>query len=394
MPQAIYLIRDARFVDTKEDIYKLGMTKQEGLKRYKNYPKRSELKIQIECIDCVKVENQLLKLFNKKYIHLEEHGKETFKGDWYQMRLDIIEYVNKEYLDSVGSSSSTPEIKVQSKESDLIDEIFTELKNKDDRFESKELDSSSDDEYDKFEEECKRELKKETSNWKKDTDTINRFINDNKDASYPELNLKFQSTKLAKKYPSSKFMFADHMYLGYLAMMKGWFNVIKIYINYRISNDIYDRNVDLIVGKDLKSLRSSSSNFETYIRMSVRLACRYKSYEYLEWLITHNFNAFDEYVREGYYNLLFDSCVNLKDYEWYENPTDVRLIGLILQIIDESQIDPFIRNIIDYIKESKHKPVLRYLIHHHLDVLKEIYSRSNDIYDVNIKKLLYSKTDP
>jgi hypothetical protein len=45
----IYLLQEREFIKTKENIYKLGKTKQENLKRLKQYSKGSELIIQLQC---------------------------------------------------------------------------------------------------------------------------------------------------------------------------------------------------------------------------------------------------------------------------------------------------------------------------------------------------------
>ena len=48
----IYLLQEREFIKTKENIYKLGKSKQENLKRLKQYSKGSELIIQLQCENC------------------------------------------------------------------------------------------------------------------------------------------------------------------------------------------------------------------------------------------------------------------------------------------------------------------------------------------------------
>ena len=48
----IYLLQEREFIKTKENIYKLGKTKQENLKQLKQYSKGSELIIQLQCENC------------------------------------------------------------------------------------------------------------------------------------------------------------------------------------------------------------------------------------------------------------------------------------------------------------------------------------------------------
>ena len=48
----IYLLQEREFIKTKENIYKLGKSKQENLKRIQNYPNGTKLNIQLECENC------------------------------------------------------------------------------------------------------------------------------------------------------------------------------------------------------------------------------------------------------------------------------------------------------------------------------------------------------
>ena len=50
--QCIYLIREREFIMTNQEIYKFGKSKQEGLNRFHNYTKVSELIIQLQVINC------------------------------------------------------------------------------------------------------------------------------------------------------------------------------------------------------------------------------------------------------------------------------------------------------------------------------------------------------
>jgi len=48
----IYLLQEREFIKTKENIYKLGKSKQENLKRIQNYPNGTKLNIQLKCENC------------------------------------------------------------------------------------------------------------------------------------------------------------------------------------------------------------------------------------------------------------------------------------------------------------------------------------------------------
>ena len=85
----IYLIQEREFIKTKENIYKIGKTKQENLKRFNSYPNGSNLLIQIICCNCNKIEKELIKLFREKYELQIDIGNEYFKGDYIEMIKDI-----------------------------------------------------------------------------------------------------------------------------------------------------------------------------------------------------------------------------------------------------------------------------------------------------------------
>ena len=66
----VYLLQEREFIKTKENIFKVGKTKQENSKRFKQYPKDTILLLQTVCIDCDKTEKAILTAF-KKYINNE-----------------------------------------------------------------------------------------------------------------------------------------------------------------------------------------------------------------------------------------------------------------------------------------------------------------------------------
>ena len=63
----IYLLQEREFIKTKENIYKLGKTKQENLKRLKQYSKGSELIIQLQCENCDINEKNLIIIIIKQF---------------------------------------------------------------------------------------------------------------------------------------------------------------------------------------------------------------------------------------------------------------------------------------------------------------------------------------
>lgn len=77
----VYIIKEREFLKTNENIYKLGRTAQNGLKRFNSYPKGSELIILRKCVDCKKYERELILLFKNKFILRKDIGREYFEAE-------------------------------------------------------------------------------------------------------------------------------------------------------------------------------------------------------------------------------------------------------------------------------------------------------------------------
>jgi hypothetical protein len=99
MSPYIYLLQEREFVNKDEHVYKIGKTTQSNLKRISQYPNGSILKIQYECIDCTKIERELIKLFTKKYKLRKDIGYEYFEGDSFEMSCDISRIIQDECRD-------------------------------------------------------------------------------------------------------------------------------------------------------------------------------------------------------------------------------------------------------------------------------------------------------
>ena len=83
----IYILQEREYKNTK--IYKIGKTKQENLKRIRDYSKGTELMLQTNCFDCDELERTIIKLFTEKYILKQDIGSEYFEGDIDEMKTDI-----------------------------------------------------------------------------------------------------------------------------------------------------------------------------------------------------------------------------------------------------------------------------------------------------------------
>ena len=121
MSEYIYLLQEREFMNTKQNIYKMGKTKQENLKRFKQYPKGSKLLLQQICEDCDMLETQLIRDFKNKYIHRKDIGNEYFEGDHIDMSKDIHnKIVNNVVYDNTDDNEDKPEIDID----DEVNELF------------------------------------------------------------------------------------------------------------------------------------------------------------------------------------------------------------------------------------------------------------------------------
>ena len=92
----IYLLKLREFIRTNENIYKIGRTSQNGLKRINQYPKGSELILFRKCINCIQLELELIKNFKIKYKHQPKYGNEYFEGNEHSMVKDINKLIDEE----------------------------------------------------------------------------------------------------------------------------------------------------------------------------------------------------------------------------------------------------------------------------------------------------------
>ena len=125
MSEYIYLLQEREFITTKQNIYKLGKTKQENLQRFKQYPKGSKLILQQVCYDCDMLETQLIREFKNKYIHRRDIGNEYFEGDYNEMIKDIHNKITNN--DMSNEDTDEDEDKPQIEIDDEVKELFSKL---------------------------------------------------------------------------------------------------------------------------------------------------------------------------------------------------------------------------------------------------------------------------
>jgi hypothetical protein len=92
----IYLLQEREFLKTNENIYKIGKTKQENLKRLCNYPNGTQLIFQMICNDCDIIERRIIYTFTDKYLLQKDIGNEYFKGNYKDMIDDIYNIIKNE----------------------------------------------------------------------------------------------------------------------------------------------------------------------------------------------------------------------------------------------------------------------------------------------------------
>ena len=147
MFNSIYLIQEREFINSDENVYKIGKTKQENLKRFKQYPKGSKLILQQICDDCDILEKELISDFKNKYIHRKDIGNEYFEGDYKEMLKDIhnkitnnvvsIEETSK--IDDVDNDDDNDDYNIlkEIKEYEKVEDIEICIENFDDLYEIK-----------------------------------------------------------------------------------------------------------------------------------------------------------------------------------------------------------------------------------------------------------------
>ena len=97
--QYIYLLQEREFKNLKENIYKVGMTKQKNHKRFNQYPKDSVLLFQMICNNCKNIERLVLEKFKVNFKQRKDIGNEYFEGE-YKGMIDIIYLTIKNELNT------------------------------------------------------------------------------------------------------------------------------------------------------------------------------------------------------------------------------------------------------------------------------------------------------
>ena len=78
---SLYIVHEREFINSKQNIYKIGRSEQACLRRIKTYPKGSELYFHMRVSDSVRAEKRALRAFKSMFKQRKDIGKEYFEGD-------------------------------------------------------------------------------------------------------------------------------------------------------------------------------------------------------------------------------------------------------------------------------------------------------------------------
>lgn len=90
-----YINREREAIRMKENIFKIGRTKQDGDERLKQYPKGTVQMIKKLVSDCVACEREIIKVFNEKFKKKPEFGNEYYEGNYEDMEEEFLTITNK-----------------------------------------------------------------------------------------------------------------------------------------------------------------------------------------------------------------------------------------------------------------------------------------------------------
>lgn len=128
----IYLIQERESIRCKDNIYKIGKTKQKPMKRVSAYPTGSKLWITIIVNDATSAEKDLLKIFRNKFKQITSIGAEYFFGDPIKMIHEIVEYQSEHFnieeindVDRIQEDIESTDVKIN----DNVDKIQEDVKN-------------------------------------------------------------------------------------------------------------------------------------------------------------------------------------------------------------------------------------------------------------------------
>lgn len=109
----VYLLQEREFVNSKENIYKIGKTKKLNFIRFKQYPKGSILLFQSTCNDCNAMEKTIMSIFKQKFTQRKDIGREYFEGNHKKMIKIMNKCIENEKDTSSSESSSESDCNIE-----------------------------------------------------------------------------------------------------------------------------------------------------------------------------------------------------------------------------------------------------------------------------------------
>ena len=100
MTEAVYIIYEREFINSTQNVYKIGRTSQSHAKRFNSYPKGSILKIQKQVKNSAIIETKIKEIFNQKFKLRRDIGVEYFEGDYNEMENVFIQITNEDNEDN------------------------------------------------------------------------------------------------------------------------------------------------------------------------------------------------------------------------------------------------------------------------------------------------------
>jgi hypothetical protein len=124
--QYVYLLQTREFLNSKEPVYKIGRSKQDNYSRFSQYDLGSVLLFQSSCSDNIKLEREIIDLFSKKYEHIKIVGKEWFRGDVDEMRVDFCDIIKNSITTGKLKNNDTISVQDVVVEEGCVEDIVVE----------------------------------------------------------------------------------------------------------------------------------------------------------------------------------------------------------------------------------------------------------------------------
>jgi hypothetical protein len=193
----IYLLQEREFIKTKEQIYKVGMTRRKNLERFNEYPKGSELLFQMICTNYYNIEHKIINIFKNKFIQRTDIGREYFEGNYINM-INIIysTITNKTHNDNDDDKNDNDDNDDDDDKNDNDADKNDNDDDKNDNDDDKNDNDDNDDDDDKNDNDDDNDDDNDNYNNKYENEN-NKYENENNKINY---NFKFQYFKGGKEF--------------------------------------------------------------------------------------------------------------------------------------------------------------------------------------------------